>query len=214
MKHRPSRSLRVVVCLFAPLWFLPSFGLMGSRSVALVQDDEERQFELARNRRLVAENCLICHSLEMTANQRLTPKQWAAEVDKMIGWGAPVPAEDKARLAAFLASEYPARQPRPAPPRVEASELLRGAEAAAPPPAGDRAAGARLFAIHCASCHGADARGGRPGNNLVEKPILVRPAEFSTVVREGRQKMPGFRAVLSAEQQRDILAWLLGKDEG
>ena len=43
----------------------------------------------------------------MTASQRLTAKQWKAEVEKMIGWGAPVPVDEAAALIEDLASRYP-----------------------------------------------------------------------------------------------------------
>src|SRR5262249_18462953 len=62
-------------------------------------DGEETQ---AVGRRAFVENCLICHAEGMTSRLRLTAKQWTAELDKMIGWGAPVPPEHKAALLAYL----------------------------------------------------------------------------------------------------------------
>ena len=35
--------------------------------------------------------CLACHAADLVCQQRLTEKQWAASVNKMIGWGADVP---------------------------------------------------------------------------------------------------------------------------
>ena len=46
--------------------------------------------------------CLPCHSSDMLAQQRLTEKQWTAEVDKMIRWGAVVADADKAKLVLYL----------------------------------------------------------------------------------------------------------------
>ena len=43
------------------------------------------------------------------------------------------------------------------------------------------------------------------------KPVLLRPAEFRTVVRQGLRRMPGFQAVLKPDQENDVLAWLRGR---
>jgi mono/diheme cytochrome c family protein len=75
-------------------------------------------------------------------------------------------------------------------------------------PAGDAARGAPLYVQHCATCHGPEARGGDLGTSLVEKPVLLRPAEFAEVVQKGRRRMPGFVAALKPEHEADLLAWL------
>ena len=50
--------------------------------------------------------CLQCHSASMAAQQRLTEKQWTASVDKMIRWGAVVPADRKSELVAYLVANF------------------------------------------------------------------------------------------------------------
>ena len=50
--------------------------------------------------------CMSCHSTDMIAQQRLTEKQWAAEVTKMIGWGADVPEDKRAELVAYLVRNF------------------------------------------------------------------------------------------------------------
>jgi hypothetical protein len=50
--------------------------------------------------------CLHCHSADMVRQQRLTEKQWTAEVNKMIGWGAAVPEEKKDALVAYLLEHF------------------------------------------------------------------------------------------------------------
>ncbi len=79
-----------------------------------------------------------------------------------------------------------------------------------PEPIGGRPeSGAKLYEVHCASCHGPDARGGDLGTNLVEIPILAQRMEpYARVVRDGRRRMPGFAEVLKPEQEADLLAWL------
>jgi hypothetical protein len=61
----------------------------------------------AGNARSVAQTaCLRCHSADMSLQQRLTEKQWTAEVDKMIRWGAEVPEDQKAPLVQYLFENF------------------------------------------------------------------------------------------------------------
>jgi len=50
--------------------------------------------------------CVFCHSVDMVAQQRLTEKQWAAEVVKMTNWGADVPADKREELVAYLVKNF------------------------------------------------------------------------------------------------------------
>jgi len=50
--------------------------------------------------------CLACHSADILWQQRLTEKQWTGEVNKMIGWGAQVPADQKDALIAYLLQNF------------------------------------------------------------------------------------------------------------
>lgn len=50
--------------------------------------------------------CVFCHSADMIGQQRLTEKQWAAEVTKMVNWGADVPADKKEELVAYLVKNF------------------------------------------------------------------------------------------------------------
>jgi hypothetical protein len=50
--------------------------------------------------------CLHCHSADMLRQQRLTEKQWTAEVNKMVGWGAVVPEDQRAALVAYLVEHF------------------------------------------------------------------------------------------------------------
>lgn len=50
--------------------------------------------------------CLTCHAADIVAQQHLTEKQWAAEIVKMAGWGAPVPEKDREALAAYLVANF------------------------------------------------------------------------------------------------------------
>ena len=50
--------------------------------------------------------CLQCHSASMALQQRLTEKQWTASVEKMMRWGAAVPADKKAELISYLVANF------------------------------------------------------------------------------------------------------------
>ena len=183
--------------------------------VAEVQspEDEERAYALIFGRRTFEGNCLICHTAEMAEGLRLTPEQWGAEVAKMIGWGAPVPPEESDGLVAYLADSFPVEVPQ-ADPALLPLELAAAPTRPMPDPRilpeGDLDRGAALYTEHCATCHGEGALGGDLGNNLVHRPILLRPKDFDAVLRGGRHRMPGFAAVLEPEQEADLLAWLRG----
>ena len=173
----------------------------------------EAEYEAAVARQSMRENCLICHSEEMIASQRLTRAQWQGEVEKMVGWGAPLPKDRVAPLIDFLAQSYPTGAPRPEPKRLTHAEALAleapgaGSESV-PIGGGDPLEGARLHAENCANCHGPGSQGAELGPNLIAKPVLLRSAEFQTVIRDGRGRMPAFGPVLKPAQLTDLLAWL------
>ena len=177
-------------------------------------DDEERAILREEARRSFVENCLMCHGEDMTSRQRLTTKQWTAEVEKMVGWGAPLPPDRKQPMIDYLAEAYPNTQPAPPAATITPDQALGFDVQPAPirPIVGsDPARGGPLFAAHCAICHGPIAKGGDLGINLVEKPALLRVDEFRALMKEGRRRMPGFAAVLDDRAQGDLLAWLRGQ---
>ncbi len=50
--------------------------------------------------------CVACHDEDIVRQQRLTRAQWDAEINKMIGWGAKVSAEDRNTLLDYLFDNY------------------------------------------------------------------------------------------------------------
>lgn len=204
------RSARIPV---VALGLIPLSGLAEDVSpkppAAIVREDDFDEQAIAARRTFV-NNCLICHSEEMTSRQRLTPKQWKAEVEKMVGWGAPVPPAEAPGLIDALAALYPDTAPSASLATItpaEVATLDRQDEPVATPDA-NPTRGAALYAAQCATCHGADARGADLGPNLVEKPVLQRADEYTQVMRHGRRRMPGFAATVGPAQEADILAWL------
>ena len=59
-----------------------------------------------RGRTVFRTKCLACHEADLAEQQRLSRSGWTREVDKMIRWGADVPADDKDPLLDFLSSHY------------------------------------------------------------------------------------------------------------
>ena len=64
---------------------------------------EGKGVEIARDK------CLLCHEADLIVSQRLSRQGWTREVDKMIRWGAAVPAADKDALVDYLAARYAPR---------------------------------------------------------------------------------------------------------
>jgi cytochrome c oxidase cbb3-type subunit 3 len=103
----------------------------------------------------------------------------------------------------------PAQEPRVAPAKPGRGEAAAIAGAREDPAAVER--GAKLYAAHCAGCHGSTGRGNPGAPDLIrsivvltdEKGILISP-----VLRDGRpdQGMP--KPNLTEPQIADLVAWL------
>jgi cytochrome c2 len=59
-----------------------------------------------KGRAKVEAACYACHSADMIAQQRLSEKQWTAEVEKMTKWGAAVKDADKPVIIAYLSKHF------------------------------------------------------------------------------------------------------------
>jgi mono/diheme cytochrome c family protein len=210
VKPFPSTSAKLIglfmgagLVALAPAW--------SASATPASNDDDDREIQRVEARRSFVENCLMCHGEDMTSRQRLTTKQWTAEVEKMVNWGAPLPPDRKQPMIDYLVELYPAGQVAPPPERIDSEKALAldpQPMPVQPLPGSDPKRGEAVFATHCAVCHGATAVGGEMGTNLVEKPVLLRVEEFRSVMKEGRRRMPGFAAVLDDRSQSDLLAWL------
>ena len=51
---------------------------------------------------IVAARCIICHSLELVAQQRQDRAGWQVIVDRMDTYGVPIPPEDKKVILDYL----------------------------------------------------------------------------------------------------------------
>lgn len=59
-----------------------------------------------KGKSVVESRCYACHSSDMLMQQRLTQKQWTAEVEKMTRWGAAVTDAEKPVIIDYLAKHF------------------------------------------------------------------------------------------------------------
>ncbi len=50
--------------------------------------------------------CYACHAADLIVQQRLTEKQWTAEVEKMMRWGSTLDEKDKSAVIAYLSKHF------------------------------------------------------------------------------------------------------------
>lgn len=189
----------------------PGLGSAPARQVPQ-DDDDDAALREAMARRSLEENCLICHTEDMISGQRLTAVQWKAEVDKMLGWGAPLPKEAATPLVEYLAKRYSDREAPPVPTRARLKDVdsyeVKGGRGGPVPGDVDLAHGEKLYTANCATCHGPTALGADLGPALVGKAILDHPDDYHRIVNQGLRRMPGTRLIMNAKDQADVLAWL------
>lgn len=66
-----------------------------------------KQLPPGKGKAQVEAACYACHSADLLVQQRLTPKQWTATVEKMMRWGADVKEKDKQVVIDYLARNFP-----------------------------------------------------------------------------------------------------------
>jgi hypothetical protein len=67
---------------------------LAAQVVNPLPQDPDQQFVTGR--------CVICHSLEMIAQQRQTREEWTIIVDRMITYGMPMEPGDRERMLTYL----------------------------------------------------------------------------------------------------------------
>jgi cytochrome c oxidase cbb3-type subunit 3 len=73
--------------------------------------------------------------------------------------------------------------------------------------------GQRLFAVHCAQCHGADARGSFAFPNLADRDWLYggAPEQIEHSIAHGRSgAMPPWEAALGEDGMQQVTAFVVG----
>jgi cytochrome c5 len=122
-------------------------------------------------------SCLTCHGSALIMQQRLSRDAWSRELDKMIGWGAVVPADQRSALLNYLASHF--------------------GEESAPVSEAPEAAAAALLKTRCQVCH--DAR-------LIEQQQLDRAGwtrELDKMIGWGAMLTAAEKETLIAHLARD-----------
>lgn len=76
--------------------------------------------------------------------------------------------------------------------------------------AADVIAGQRLYAVHCAACHGQDGRAVMPNAPSFERgERLMQPdTALAASIRRGRFAMPAYAGVMSDREIFDVIAYL------
>ncbi len=74
---------------------------------------------------------------------------------------------------------------------------------------------ASLFKTKCAACHGADGKGDTPvgkkfGVRDFTSPEVQKMSddELTTIIADGKEKMPGYKKSLKPEQIKDLTAFI------
>lgn len=97
----------------------------------------------------------------------------------------------------------------PAPARPAALPRPTGFPERPPADPAKVAKGKAIYGVHCTFCHGADARGGSGGTNLIRAELVLSDRDgelIAEVLRTGREGMPKFD--LSKDQVSDIAAFI------
>lgn len=89
---------------------------------------------------------------------------------------------------------------------------LRGIDAVA---GGDpMSGGAEIFAAKCASCHGKDASGTTIGKKMGVRDLRSAEVQKQTdqqlkdIMAKGKKKMPAYEKKMSAQQIKDLVAYI------
>jgi mono/diheme cytochrome c family protein len=99
-------AIAISIVGFSSPWAGPPDG--GSAARVLSESSPSQSDAVPREGALLVQTrCVICHSEDLVAQQRLSRAQWDATVSKMVRWGAPLSASEQRVLAEYLASRYP-----------------------------------------------------------------------------------------------------------
>ncbi|HKD18938.1 MAG TPA: hypothetical protein VKG23_13885 [Thermoanaerobaculia bacterium] len=103
----PGRAAAAIGILFGGALLLGQAGPASSREGDLpALGTQLGELPAGQMKPLADQACLHCHSADMIRQQRLTEKQWTAEIKKMAGWGAAVPEDQQAALVAYLVEHF------------------------------------------------------------------------------------------------------------
>jgi cytochrome c551/c552 len=173
-------------------------------------------FKPAPGSLLANAQCLTCHSVDYAIMQPPLPlKAWTAEVEKMRKtFGAPIPEDQIAPLAKYLAENYgtdtnhpPAAEPETTAQTVSSAGQMVSAETLA-------------TRYGCLNCHQVDTKVVGPAFRDVRAKYLHDPDAIEKIVHQihnggsgkwGSAIMPPFSAINDAESKK-LAAWIMIQD--
>lgn len=76
--------------------------------------------------------------------------------------------------------------------------------------AADERKGREVYDLHCSTCHGLDGVSTDPlvPNFADGDALFLMDAELMQRINDGNETMPAFRGLLSAEEIRDVIAYI------
>src|ERR1700730_14816633 len=103
-RSRLARSVTALVVGIALGWGWSWAAVTGGRvGLPRVSAQDANPLPRDRDQQMVTGRCIICHSLEMIAQQRQTREEWAVIVARMITYGMPVQPGERERILTYLA---------------------------------------------------------------------------------------------------------------
>ena len=104
-RHAVPAAMLAASPIVAPPVSKPAPAPAAVRPVVAARDGE---FAPGPERAFVQKACTACHVSVQVTSQRHTKEEWAAMVEKMIGFGAQVPDDQFDPIVGYLARNYPA----------------------------------------------------------------------------------------------------------
>jgi cytochrome c5 len=160
---RVLRVLRVLRDLRGYLLVLGSVAMIGVLSAF----QQQATLPEGAGAEVVRARCLSCHEADLIVPQRLSRVGWEREIDKMVRWGAVVPAAERAPLLEYLSARF---APKPVISRPARTSDTQGTGSAS---------GEATYARACLTCHEQD---------LIEQQRLTRAGwarEVDKMIRWG-----------------------------
>ena len=102
----PHRLERVSCAAILILIALPLFAAPKKPAPLPVLGTMLKELPAGKMKAVADRACLNCHSSDMLRQQRLTEKQWTAELTKMGNWGSDLKNSEKEELLAYLVKNF------------------------------------------------------------------------------------------------------------
>jgi mono/diheme cytochrome c family protein len=185
-------SAAVVVVLLTAVWNLQGTRVVEGAFRSRQETDTQELEKRAKGMEAVGKACVQCHALRPVTLQRKTADQWRDTVHGMIGRGAQVKPDEIEPITSYLAASFGPQTP----------VLGSGAGQAAtrsqtsPPSTGTLPEGSGRVVLmeRCVACHTSD--------------VAVKPRQSKEQWVEAIRKMRALGAVLSAEEEKVVAAYL------